>query len=130
MVLSQYEFARYDYGRQIDFKIYEEDGTTAFDASNLTGVAKGFKRHGDRAFFFRDVARALTVLGSVSQIIGDIAITWDTQASGIGHFAFTANARPSINGYLWIEVEMVDSPKTKQISTELVRVFVTPSESA
>jgi hypothetical protein len=130
MTLDQYEFARYDYGRQINFKIYEEDGSTAFDATGLTGVVKGFKRHGDRAFFFRDVAKALTVLGSVAQIIGDIDIVWDTQASGVGHFSFTQNARPSINGMLWLEVQMVDSPKTKQISTELVRVFVTPSEGA
>ena len=133
MVLDQYEFSRYDYGRTINFRIYEEDGTTAFDATTLslnTGVVKAFKRHGDRAFFFRDVARALTVIGQLAQIITDVDITWTTQASGIGTFKWTADKRPHVPGYMWIEIELIDSPKTVQISTELVRVFVTPSEGA
>ncbi len=133
MVLDQYEFARYDYGRQINFRIYEEDGITAFDATTLsldTGVVKAFKRHGDRAFFFRDVARALTVIGQLAQLITDVAIVWDTQASGIGHFAWNSSARPHVPGYMWIEVQLIDDPKTVQMSTELVRVFVTPSEGA
>jgi hypothetical protein len=130
MTLNQYEFARYDYGRTITGKIYEEDGSTAFNATGLTGVVKAFKRHGDRAFFFRDVARALTVIGQVAQLISDVDITWTTQASGEFSFAWTAEKRPHTPGYMWLEVQMVDSPKTKQISTELIRVMVTASEGA
>ncbi len=131
LVLDQYEFPRYDYGTQINFKIYQEDRTTAYDATTLslnTGVLKSFKRHGDRAFFFRDVARALTVLGTLAQMISDIDIVWDTQSSGLGHFKWDAEKRPHIPGYMWLEVQLVDSPKTIQLSTELVRVYITASE--
>ena len=132
MVLDQYEFSRYDYGRTITGRIYEEDGSTTFNAStdSLNGVVKTFKRHGDRAFFFRDVAKALTVLGSVSQIISDIDITWTDQANGVFTFKWTANSRPHVPGFIWIEVQLTDSPKTMQISTEMVRCFVYASEGA
>ena len=46
MVLDQYEFARYDFGRTITGRIYEEDGVTTFDATTLSlddGVVKAFK---------------------------------------------------------------------------------------
>ena len=131
LVLDQYEFPRYDFGRTITGRVYEEDGTTTFDATTLsldTGVIKTFKRHGDRAFFFRDVARALTVLGTVAQMISDVAITWTDQANGVFTFKWTAEKRPHVPGYMWLECELIDSPKTVQISTELVRIFITPSE--
>ncbi len=133
MVLDQYEFARYDFGRTITGRIYEEDGVTAFDATTLSlddGVVKAFKRHGDRAFFFRDVARALTVIGQLSQLITDVPISWSDQANGVFTFKWTSAARPHVPGYMWIEVQLIDDPKTVQISTELVRVFVSPSEGA
>ncbi len=130
---DQYEFARYDYGRTIAFKIYEEDGITQFDAtadSLDTIVIKSFKRHGDRAFFFRDVARALSVLGIMAQMIEDVPAVWTTQNIGEGTFAWTETLRPSIPGYLWLEAQLSDTPKTKQVSTELIRTFVQASESA
>jgi hypothetical protein len=132
LVLSQYEWSRYDFGETITGKIYEEDGVTPYNATGLNGVVKSFKRHGDRAFFFRDVARALTVQGTLAQMISDVAITWTNQAQGEFSFAWTSSLRPSIPGFLWIEVEMTDSPTnpTKKLSTELVRTFVTGSEGA
>jgi len=76
MVLDQYEFARFDFGRDVTFRLYQEDGETEFDASGYTGVLKSFKRAGDRAFFFRDVERALSVIGQLAQIITDIPVTF------------------------------------------------------
>lgn len=129
MVLDTYQFQRGDYGFDINFKLYEEDGSTQYNATGLTdSVIKCFKRHGDRAFFFRDVAKALTVIGQVAQVIQDITVEWDTIGSGEGHFKFTSSDRPTIPGYLWVEFVGKDSPQTKQISSELVRVYVYPGE--
>lgn len=128
LTLSQYEWARYDFGRNTTFRLYEEDGTTAFDATGYTGVVKAFKRHGDRAFFFRDVERALTVVGNLAQIINDITVSWTTQASGIGTFAWTQSDRPSVPGFLWIEVQLTKTGE--QTSSELIRTFVHSSEAA
>jgi len=134
LALDQEDFARYDFGRQINLKLYTEPDSflfsnTAFDASTFTGaVIKVFKRHGDRAFFFRDIARSLTVLGSIAQIINDITIVWDTQASGIGHFSFDSAARPSIPGNMWIMAQLTKSGE--QTSSELKKVFIQPSEGA
>jgi hypothetical protein len=128
LVLDQYEFARYDFGRNINFKLYQEDGSTPFDASGYTGVVKAFKRQGDRAFFFRDVAKAMSVMGSIAQIISDITVTWDTQTDGVGHWAWTSTLRPSVPGMLWIEIQLTKSGE--QTSSELLRTFVHPSEAA
>ena len=134
IVLDNYVYARYDYGEDINFKIYQEDKKTAFDATGLTPIVKFFKEHGDRAFFFRDVARALTVHGQIAQIIPDITGTWTTQASGIGKFAFTKDIRPTVPGYYAMIIQCVDNVdpalRTKQISSELLRVYVNPSEAA
>lgn len=126
LVLDQYEFMRYDFGRDVNFKLYEEDGTTLFSETGYTGVVKAFKRHGDRAFFFRDVAKALTVIGQVSQIIADVDVTF-TIANHTGTFAWDSTKRPNIPGYLWLEVQLAKTGA--QVSSELVRVFVHPSES-
>ena len=134
IAFDEAQLARYDFGSDINFKIYNEPdpflGTyTAFDASTYTkAVLKSFKRHGDRAFFFRDVERAITVTGQLAQVIGDVDVTWDTQASGIGHFAYTSQLRPTIPGYLWLEVELQKTGA--QVSTELRRVYINPSEAA
>ena len=126
--IDQYEFARYDFGRPVVIKIYDEDGGQ-FDASTYTkSVIKCFKRHGDKAFFFRDVARALTVIGQVSQIISDIDIVWTTQNIGEGSFKWTSSNRPSIPGVLWIELQLTKSGE--QLSSELIRTYVHPSEAA
>ena len=125
--MDQWEFARYDFGRDINIKLYDEQGAQ-FDADGYTGVIKSFKRHGDRAFFFRDVAKALTVVGQVAQIIGDVDITWTTQNIGEGTFKWTSFERPSIPGVLWIEAQL--SKSGEQTSSELIRTYVHPSEAS
>jgi hypothetical protein len=126
LVLDQYEIVRNDYGYDINFKLYEEDGATPFNATGYTGVIKSFKRHGDRTFFFRDVERAISVLGQVGTIIDDIDVTWVTQSSGIGKFQFTNTKKPSLTGFLWLEVQLTKSGAKR--SSELVRIFITPSQ--
>ena len=128
VLVNTQRLARYDYGNNIAFKLYNED-LTAFDASTYTGaVLKSYKRHGDRAFFFRDVERALSVVGTLAQIIPNILVTWDTQSSGLGHFAYTSSNRPTIEGIMWLEVELTKSGA--QLSTDLVKVYVQASESS
>jgi len=126
MVLDQYEFARFDFGRNVNFKLYQEDGETPFDASGYTSVLKSFKRAGDRAFFFRDVERALSVIGQLAQVISDITIVFTSQTDGIGTFAFTNSLRPTIPGYLWLEIQLTKAGE--QTSSELIKVYVHPSE--
>ena len=128
MVLDQYEFARFDFGRAVTFRLYLEDGETPFDASGYTGVLKSFKRAGDRAFFFRDVERALSVIGQLAQIITDITVSFTTQTDGVGTFTYTSSARPTVPGYLWLEIQLTKA--NEQTSSELIRVFVHPSEAS
>ena len=125
LVLDQFEFMRFDFGRITNFKLYEEDGTTLFTGTGHTGVIKSFKRHGDRAFFFRDVAKALSVVGILAQVIADVDVTFTT-GNHTGTFKWTESLRPSIPGYLWLELQLVKTGV--QISSELVRVFIHPSE--
>lgn len=128
LVLDTIKLARYDYGEDIGFKVYNED-ETAFDATGLTAtVLKCFKRHEDQRYFFRDVAKAIQSFGELARVIDDIPITWDTISSGEGHFAFTDQRFPSISGYTWFEIQLLDDPVTKRISTELIRVYIQPSE--
>jgi len=128
ILVNTSQLSRYDFGNQIDFKLYNPD-LTAFDASTFTtSVVKSYKRHGDRAFFFRDVERALSVVGTLAQVITDITVIWDTQNIGEGHFSYTSDARPTIPGYLWLEVELKKTGA--QLSSDLVRVFIQPSEAA
>lgn len=126
LAIDQYEFPRLDYGYNVGFKIYDED-QTAFDATGYTGTAKFYKRSTDMFHFFRDVERATRVQGQIATVINDISVTWDTQASGIGHFAFTESARPSVVGPLWIEIQLTTASAKR--STELKRVFVSASDS-
>ncbi len=128
VLVNTQRLARYDYGNNISFKLYNED-LTAFDASSYTGaVLKSYKRHGDRAFFFRDVEKALSVVGTLAQIIPNITVSWTTQASGEGTFAYTSSNRPTIEGIMWLEVELTKSGA--QLSTDLVKVYVQASESS
>jgi len=132
--LDAYEFNRYDFGETINFKLYKYTGDgidtfTEFDATAYdTVVIKVFKRHGDRAFFFRDVAKALTVIGQVAQIISDIAATFTVKSSGTGSFAFTQTLRPTIPGYFWVMVQLRKNAGGQE-SSQLMRMFVNPSEA-
>lgn len=132
LVLDQYEFSRYDYGRAIGFKIYDED-ENPFNCNSYTpSVAKIFKRHGERAEVFRDVARLVMVRGELAQVVNDITVAWTDQANGEGTITLTKTDRFTVQGLHWMEVELRDNAdpdsRTVQISTELVRVYVDPSE--
>lgn len=124
---DQYEFNRYDYGETINFKLYQNDRKTAYDATGFDVVLKSFKRHGDQAFWWRDIAKSLTIIGQMAQVINDIPGNWDVQASGQGNVAFTANLRPTIPGWMWLVLQLTKSGA--QISTKPVRVYVHPSEA-
>lgn len=126
LALDQYEIPRYDYGYNINFKIYDED-ESAFNATGFTGTAKFYKRQGDQSNFYRDVAKAIEIAGELASVINDISVTWDTQSSGEGHFAFTSNTRPSLIGYMWVEIRLTTT--TAKRSTELVRMYVSPSDA-
>jgi len=126
-----YEFNRYDFGETITFRLYKKSGDTfaKFNANAYdSAVIKTFKRHGDRAFFFRDVAKALTVIGQVAQIIGDLTATLTDKANGVGTFAWTNNLRPSVPGYHWMMVQLQKNAGGQE-SSKLVRVFIHPSEA-
>jgi hypothetical protein len=126
-VFDQYEINRYDFGQDINFKLYGADKKTAFNANGFTAVVKTFKKHGDRAFFFRDVAKALTVIGQAAQVVNDVSVDWDTQASGEGHFAYTSTARPNTPGYVWLVVQLTKAGQT--ISSRPFRIFIHFSEA-
>ena len=126
ILVNTQRLARYDFGSTIAFKLYNED-LTQFDATGFTGVLKSYKRHGDRAFFFRDVERALSVVGTLAQVIQDIDVTFTTQNIGEGEFAYTSDKRPTIPGMLWLEVELKKSGE--QLSSDLVRVYIQASEA-
>lgn len=129
--LDAYEFNRFDFGETITFRLYKKSGDTfaVFNANAYdTVVIKTFKRHGDRAFFFRDVAKALTVIGQVAQIIADISGTFTDKPNGVGTFAWTNNLRPSVPGYHWIVVQLKKNAGGQE-SSKLVRVYVHPSEA-
>ncbi len=127
ILVNTQRLARFDFGQTIAFKLYNED-LTQFNATGFTGVLKSYKRHGDRAFFFRDVARALSVVGTLAQVITDITVTFTNQAIGEGTFAYTSDARPTIPGMLWLEVELTKTGQ--QLSSDLVRVYIQASEAA
>lgn len=125
LVLDTYRISMFDYGNDVNFKLYDED-LNAFDASTYTtAVVKTFKRPGDRALFFRDVAKAITLIRNVAQIVEDRTVTWTTQASGEGKFTYSQSQRPAVAGYSWIQVQLEKSGA--KLSSELVRIFVEPS---
>lgn len=126
-VFDQFEFNRYDFGTDINFKLYNADGKTAFNATGYTATIKAMKRAGDKSYFFRDVEKAITIMGEMAQIITDIVASWDTESSGLGHFAWTQTARPSVPGYMYLIVQLTKSGAT--ISSKPVRVYVNPSEA-
>lgn len=104
-----------DWGRQINFKIYDErPPNNAFDCTFATGGA---------------VLKTFDDLGN--QLVPDINITWDTQNMGIGHFSFTKNSRPSKAPFdYYLCVQMWDSGQLQQTTTTRRRLVVTaqPSE--
>ena len=105
LVLDQYSIPQNDFGRAINFKIYDE-ADAAFSATGYTGEVKVSNEKG-------------------SQVVDDISPTWTVQGSGTGSFKFTSTLRPDVSGYYWVEIELTKSGE--QISTERARIYVAPS---
>lgn len=112
VLFDQYDLPQNDFGRQINFKIYNENTQLPYDCTFANGgaVVKTFDADGN-------------------QIVPDITVTWDTQSSGIGHFAYTQASRPNTIGDFYLCVQMWNSPLTEQISTTLRRLVITVQPS-
>jgi hypothetical protein len=102
LILDNYEFKCFDYGRTVGVRIYKEDDT-AFDATGYT-------------------AAIVRVMKDGIQRLSDITLSWDTQASSLGHFALTSTNMFASPGIYEVEVEL---QKTGEItSTRSVEVCV------
>ena len=127
IVMDQYEFAQYDFGRPTNIKLYEEDKKTLFTGTGFTGVIQAFKRHGDGSFFpFRDVARGLAIFGIGAQIISNVDINF-TIDNHTGTFSWNSNDLPTVPGYLWIKALLFKGPinaRTEAVSSDFKRVFI------
>lgn len=129
MVMDQYEFAQYDFGRDINIKLYEEDKETLFTDTDFDGgVIQSFKRHGDGSFFpFRDVARGLSVFGIGAQIIENIDINFSVNFN-TGTFTWTNTKQPTVPSYLWIKAVLfkgdLNASPTRVVSSDFIRVMV------
>ena len=108
LTLSQYEFGSYDFGRNVTFKGYTETGGV-FDATGYTGKIKVSDVNG-------------------SQIINDLSITFTSQSTTTGTFAFTSTLRPYSVGYYWLELELTKAGE--QISTKPTRIRIRASPNA
>jgi hypothetical protein len=98
--LSSYEFPIYDYGNDITFKLYDEDGES-FDASTYT-------------------AEVLVSTWSLGLYIDGIVPTWTTQSSGIGTFQFTETKTIDTPNIYHIEIQLTKSGV--KLSTEAVKI--------
>lgn len=106
LLLDEYDWPISDFGRQINFTIYDET-QSAFNASTFqNAVLKTFDRDGN-------------------QTVPDIPVTWTTQSSGIGYFQYTQNSRINVKGDYYVCIQMWDNALTKQISTSLLRITAT-----
>lgn len=108
LTLSQVDFGTYDFGRNVTFKTYSE-ADAAFDATNYTGKIKVFDKNG-------------------TQVISDLSVSWTTQSSGVGTFAFTSTLKPASWGFHFIELQLTKGGE--QISTKPVRVMFRSSPDA
>ncbi len=82
LVLGDPQYGQYDFGNTINVKIYQQDKSSLFDLTGLTGVIQTFKRYGDDNFLpFKDVARAIRLTGNMAQVIDDIPLVIATPQS-------------------------------------------------
>jgi len=98
-----------DYGRAHQFKIYNED-ETVFDATGYTGYAM--------------------VSSSDGSLILEKQVTWTTQTSGIGTFAFTSSNRlatTTASGYTSYYLEIQLELAGTILSTERIQIYVMES---
>ena len=114
LILDERDIPMYDWGREINFKIYDENNNP-YNCSFATGgaVLKTFDRFGN-------------------QIINDITVTWTNEAQGQGFFQYSNQYRPSEIGAYYVCVQMWDNagpPPNEQISTGFFRITFTPQPS-
>lgn len=113
LILDKYDWDQYDYGRVINFKIYDEQNNAFNCSAFANAVWKTFDKDGN-------------------QLIPDINITWDNQALGQGHVSYTNANRPTGTGIFYVCVQMWDSagpPPNQQTSTTRLRIIVTGQPS-
>ena len=100
MKLSSYEFPVYDYGNDITFRLYDEDGN-AFNASTFT-------------------AEVFVSTWALGLYIDGIVPTWTTQSSGIGKFQFTETKTVDRPVIYHLEIQLTKAGV--KLSTEAVKV--------
>ena len=100
MKLSSYEFPVHDYGTDITFRLYDEDGT-AFNASTYT-------------------AEVFVSTWALGLYVDGIVPTWTTQSSGIGTFQFTETKTVDKPDIYHLEIQLTKSGV--KLSTEAVKV--------
>lgn len=100
MKLSSYEFPVYDYGNDITFRLYDEDGN-AFNASTFT-------------------AEVFVSTWALGLYIDGIVPTWTTQSSGIGKFQFTETKTVDRPDIYHLEIQLTKAGV--KLSTEAVKV--------
>lgn len=103
LVLDDYEFGTFDYGAKTlrNFKIYT-DAEAAFNATGYTATIKISK--------------------DGIQRISDIDGTFDTIASGLGHFQLESDKMFATSGIYELEVELTKEGEV--VSTRTVDVYV------
>ena len=100
MKLSSYEFPVYDYGNDITFRLYDEDGN-AFNASTFT-------------------AEVFVSTWALGLYIDGIVPTWTTQSSGIGKFQFTETKTVDRPDIYHLEIQLTKAGV--KLSSEAVKV--------
>lgn len=99
-VLSQYEFGVGDFGKAVTFRLYNEDGSTVFDAT--------------------DYAVELKVYREGSLYLDEITPSWTTQNQGVGTFSFTTSKL--LDQYGFYEIEFVLTKSGEETSTEPIKI--------
>ena len=100
MTLDRYRFPQNDYGRNISFKIYDEDGLV-FNCNGYT-------------------PELIVLNWNRSQFIDQITPTWTNQSQGEGTFKFTKEKRLDRPDFYFLEIQLTKADE--QTSTELRRI--------
>ena len=119
LTLDQYEFAQGDFGRTINFNLYNEDGSI-FDVTDHTGIIQGLRRNKQvtNDWFF-DVSKGMAVKGVGDQIIADVPVNLDNLT-----FEWNSILYANIPGYLQLRVIVTNDITDVEISTDLIRTLV------
>lgn len=100
LVLSQYEFGVGDYGKAVTFRLYDEDGSTPFNASSYTGIDLKVYRRGSEYH--------------------SLTPSWTTQNQGVGTFSFTQTK--NLDRYGNYDIEIILTKTGEETASEPVRI--------